>query len=63
MTELHWCDACAAEVAFERFDCDDHGLDCLELVCTVCGHGVERVGAGIAADVAAVPAEAHEAAA
>ena len=62
MTELRWCDGCAAEVAFDRFDCDDHGPDCLELVCTACGVGLELVAAGVAAAVSE-PAEAHEAAA
>ena len=66
MTELHWCDGCAAEVAFDRFDCDDHGGDCLELVCTVCGRGVELVGVGIAVSPGEAVSDApeqHEAAA
>ncbi len=38
-TELRWCEACAAEVLFERFDCADHPADCRELVCTGCDAG------------------------
>ena len=40
-TEIRWCAECAAESAFERFDCADHPEDCLELVCTMCGEGLE----------------------
>ena len=57
MTELHWCDGCAADVAFDRFDCDDHGGDCLELVCTRCGAGLELVAVGIAEASTAVLAD------
>ena len=46
-TQTRWCGACAAETAFERFDCADHPEDCLELVCTACGCGVELVGSGV----------------
>ncbi|HVF19069.1 MAG TPA: hypothetical protein VNA14_02365 [Mycobacteriales bacterium] len=48
MTEIRWCGGCAAEVAFERFDCAEHPEDCLELVCTGCGSGVELIGATVA---------------
>jgi hypothetical protein len=40
-TELRWCGECATETAFERFDCADHAADCVECVCTRCGHGFE----------------------
>ena len=46
-TEARWCAVCAAESVFDRFDCDDHGPDCLELVCSACGTGLELVGAGL----------------
>ncbi len=40
-TELRWCGDCAAETTFETFDCADHPDDCLEVVCTRCGQGIE----------------------
>ena len=53
-TELRWCGECATETPFERFDCADHPGDCLELVCTRCGQGLELApvppGAGEPAD-------------
>jgi hypothetical protein len=41
MTVTRWCSDCAAEAAFERFDCAEHPEDCVELVCVLCGGGVE----------------------
>ena len=41
MNVTRWCGGCVAETAFERFDCADHAEDCVELVCVVCGGGVE----------------------
>ena len=43
-TELRWCEVCAAETVFDRFDCGDHAGDCLELVCSTCGAGIETAG-------------------
>ena len=62
-TEIRWCGGCAAEAAFERFDCADHPEDCLELVCTVCGAGVELPGFRPAAAPAAQSPVEREAAA
>ena len=31
MTVTRWCSDCAAEAAFERFDCAEHPEDCVEL--------------------------------
>ena len=41
MTLTRWCSDCAADAAFERFDCADHPEDCVELVCVLCGGGIE----------------------
>ena len=41
MTVMRWCSECAAEAAFERFDCVDHPEECIELVCALCGTGIE----------------------
>jgi hypothetical protein len=41
MNPTRWCSGCAAVTAFERFDCADHPDDCVELVCTTCGVGIE----------------------
>ena len=56
-TELRWCGGCAAETAFDRFDCSDHSQDCLELVCTMCGEGVELALPVVAATEPAVEVE------
>ncbi len=50
MTFTRWCSGCAADAAFERFDCAEHPEDCIELVCVLCGAGIEY------APVQAVPA-------
>ena len=49
-TEIRWCGGCAAEAVFERFDCADHPDDCLELICTACGAGVEAPGYAVQHD-------------
>ena len=36
-----WCGGCARETAYLRFDCTDHPEDCVELVCELCGSGME----------------------
>lgn len=41
MSITRWCSECAADAAFERFDCADHPEDCIELVCVLCGAGIE----------------------
>lgn len=41
MSVIRWCSGCAAEAAFDRFDCADHPEDCIELVCVLCGAGFE----------------------
>lgn len=41
MSVTRWCSGCAAEAAFDRFDCVDHPEDCIELVCVLCGAGFE----------------------
>ena len=41
MNLTRWCGGCAADTVFDRFDCLDHGADCVEWVCSVCGGGVE----------------------
>jgi len=41
MSVTRWCSGCAAEAAFERFDCLDHPEECIELVCVLCGAGFE----------------------
>lgn len=41
MNLTRWCGGCAAETAFDRFDCMDHPEDCVELVCVLCGEGFE----------------------
>jgi hypothetical protein len=41
MSEFRWCSGCAAEAAFEQFDCADHPEECIELVCALCGAGIE----------------------
>ena len=41
MNTTRWCSGCAADAAFERFDCADHPEDCIELVCVLCGAGIE----------------------
>ena len=41
MNVTRWCSGCAADVEFEPFDCADHPEDCIELVCVLCGCGIE----------------------
>ena len=41
MTLTRWCSDCAADAAFEQFDCADHPEECVELVCVLCGGGIE----------------------
>ena len=41
MDTTRWCSGCAADTAFERFDCTDHPEGCIELVCVLCGEGIE----------------------
>ena len=41
MNVTRWCTGCAADAAFERVDCADHPEDCVELVCVLCGVGIE----------------------
>lgn len=41
MNVTRWCSECAADAAFERFDCADHPEECIELVCVLCGAGIE----------------------
>ena len=41
MSVTRWCSGCAAEAAFDRFDCVDHPEECIELVCVLCGAGFE----------------------
>ena len=41
MSVTRWCSGCAAEAAFDRFDCVDHPESCIELVCVLCGAGIE----------------------
>jgi hypothetical protein len=43
MNVTRWCSGCAAETAFERFDCAEHAEDCAELACVACGVGIEEV--------------------
>jgi hypothetical protein len=35
-----WCPGCRAQRPFETPDCDDHGADCPELACVICGWAV-----------------------
>ncbi len=41
MTVTRWCSDCAADAAFDRLDCAGRPEDCIELVCVLCGAGVE----------------------
>jgi hypothetical protein len=41
MNTTRWCSGCAAESAFDPFDCADHPEECIELVCILCGAGIE----------------------
>jgi hypothetical protein len=41
MSKIRWCSGCAADTAFERFDCAEHPEECVELVCALCGEGIE----------------------
>ena len=41
MDNTRWCAACAEVTAYVTFDCTDHPEDCVELVCEVCGTGLE----------------------
>ena len=41
MNRIRWCSGCAADTAFETFDCAEHTEDCVELVCVLCGEGIE----------------------
>lgn len=41
METNRWCGGCARETAYVRFDCTDHPDDCVELVCELCGAGLE----------------------
>ena len=53
MSITRWCSECAADAAFERFDCADHPEDCIELVCVLCGGGIElALVPGVAAGAA-----------
>ncbi len=37
----YWCTPCGTEQLFEQPPCEDgHGEACLDLACTVCGHGI-----------------------
>ena len=39
--DLRWCAQCSDERPFEVPPCEDgHGLDCLDLACTDCGHAI-----------------------
>lgn len=49
MSITRWCSECAADAAFDRFDCADHLEDCIELVCVLCGAGFELAPAQAAA--------------
>lgn len=49
-----WCGGCAAETAFVRFDCSDHPEDCVEMVCTLCGGGVELAPVQVVREVVEV---------
>jgi hypothetical protein len=48
MTVTRWCSGCAADAAFERFDCAEHPEECIELVCVLCGTGIEFAPLGAA---------------
>lgn len=52
MEQMRWCGGCADETVFVRFDCADHDDDCVELVCTLCGGGVELAPVQVAPAVA-----------
>jgi hypothetical protein len=40
-TTTSWCTTCRADMAFEQPCCgDEHGLDCPEWACVVCGEAV-----------------------
>jgi len=41
MDNTRWCAACAEVTAYVTFDCTDHPEDCVELVCEICGTGLE----------------------
>ena len=41
MSITRWCAECAADAVFDRFDCADHPEECIELVCVLCGAGIE----------------------
>jgi hypothetical protein len=43
MLATHWCAGCTADREFASFDCFDHEVDCVELVCVTCGAGIEFV--------------------
>jgi hypothetical protein len=45
-----WCAGCRDERPFETPACDDHGSDCPELACVVCGWAI--IGAFEVASVA-----------
>jgi hypothetical protein len=36
-TVMRQCVFCGAQREFEQPPCDEHGADCLELACVVCG--------------------------
>lgn len=59
MSLTRWCSDCAADAAFERFDCAEHPEDCVELVCVLCGGGFETAPVQVvepAVDLRASPA-------
>ncbi len=53
MELTRWCGGCAEETAYVRFDCTDHPEDCVELVCELCGAGLELAALQVASLAAA----------
>ena len=54
MSVTRWCSGCAADAAFERFDCAEHPEECIELVCVLCGTGIEFAPVQVVATVTEV---------
>ncbi|HEV2891519.1 MAG TPA: hypothetical protein VGX28_14195 [Frankiaceae bacterium] len=54
MELTRWCGGCAAETAYVRFDCADHPEDCVELVCELCGAGLELAALQVASPTSAM---------
>jgi hypothetical protein len=58
MNVTRWCSGCAADTAFDTFDCAEHPEDCVELVCVGCGEGFELPPVQVVpVQVVPVPAE------